>query len=237
MRATVLLTTLILLSLPSEALAAQAEVKDQAATQKLADLTQKTIDQLLIERLQQLPQFIIHPRATFSEVFKHQADFAAAVIFAAGMLFIGISVAFVLRITDKIEISSPAYIYVGTIVIWVMYAIFLHVFAYILGARRGIEYTIAAYLYVISFLQPVFVLVFFALTKIFQGTADYREITAKTLGGSGLARTIVLAKGKFLGSDVAFYYRLISGILILSYFAIALSQAQRISIFAPFWLQ
>jgi hypothetical protein len=98
------------------------------------------------------------------------------------------------------------------------------------GARRGFRYTIAAYLYVIGFLQPVLVAVLWAIVWLFPDAVSYREISIG-LGGSGAAE--VLATGNFFSLPAVALYRLASGVLILCYFAACLVPAQGIGAFDP----
>ncbi|MFL6655050.1 MAG: hypothetical protein ACJ8KA_09670 [Sulfurifustis sp.] len=196
------------------------------AAEKTLDLTQKTVDRLLVEHLTRLPRFLIHPRATFADIFKSEPSLADAIVFAAVMTFIGIAVAFALKITAKIELSSIGFVYVGNVVLWIIYAVFMHGFAVLFGSERGIEYTIAAYLYAVGYLQPVLAILLFGLSQMTGTKVDYREI--RSLGGSGSA--LLLARGNFVPGNTVFLYRAIAGLLILIYFALALAEAQQIGL-------
>ena len=185
----------------------------------------------IVERLAQLPEFLIRPGKSFAACFKAEDPFPNAVAFAAVMFSVGIAASAAVGIGSSIELSHVTILTVGSVALWVTYAIFLHGFAFVFGARRGIKLTITAYLYVMGFLQPVFVLVVYAITWIVPGAVTYGHIR-RGLGGSGAAE--VIASGNFLSFDANALYRVVSGFLILFYFAIGLAKAHHISVFRSF---
>jgi hypothetical protein len=176
-------------------------------------------------QLSALADFLVHPRQTVTPWLAQSDPLPAAIKIAAVMLGIGASAAAALKVGKDIELSSIAFITVGTVAIWVLYGLFLHVCAYVAGARRGFRYTIAAYLYVIGFLQPVLVGVLWAIVWLFPDAISYREISIG-LGGSGAAQ--VLTAGNFFSLPAVALYRLASGTVILFYFAACLAPAQGI---------
>jgi hypothetical protein len=116
---------------------------------------------------------------------------------------------------------------VGTVAMWLGYAMFLHVFLWLLGARRGLPYTVSAYLYVMGFLQPVFVWALFLVSVFVPDAVTHRTVEA-SFGGSGAAS--VFEQGRLFGGDAVAYFRLASGLLILGYFAVAAAAAHRIAV-------
>lgn len=175
--------------------------------------------------LSALPDFLIRPRATLAPWLAEENPLPGAITVAGIMLGVGAGAAAALKLGQAIELSSIMFITAGTVAIWIVYGLFLHAFAYLAGARRGFRYTIAAYLYVIGFLQPVLVAILWAIAWVVPDAISYREITIG-LGGSGAAG--VLTAGNFISLEAAALYRVASGALILFYLAACLVPAQRI---------
>lgn len=188
---------------------------------------QSTIKKSTIGYLSALPEFLLHPRRTIAPWLDKENPITDAIKLAGAMLAIGAGAAAAIKLGHTIEASSISFITAGTVAIWMIYGLFLHVFAYIAGARRGFRYTVTAYLYVIGFLQPVLVAILWGIVWLLPGAVSYREITVG-LGGSGAMG--VLTSGNFVSADAAVIYRFLSGALILTYFAACLATAQRISL-------
>ena len=181
---------------------------------------------VVVHNLAVVPDFLLSPRAKFEERFERENPFADAVPFAAVMFVLPAAAGAALGLASSIDGSSIAYISVGIVTSWLIYGIFLHGFAFLLGARRGVRNTLAAYLYVIGMLQPVLVVLLWAITWIAPGAVSFREITS--FGGSGAAA--IVASGNYLSFGWSAMYRCVAGVLILGYFAIALVPAQRITL-------
>jgi hypothetical protein len=147
---------------------------------------------------------------------------SATVLFAAGLL-----AAIAIGAAQQADASSSVFLTVGTVAMWLGYAMFLHVFLWLLGARRGLPYTVSAYLYVMGFLQPVFVWALFLVSVFVPDAVTHRTVEA-SFGGSGAAS--VFAQGRLFGGDAVAYFRLASGLLILGYFAVAAAAAHRIAV-------
>jgi len=217
------IVALLALSLPSSPSTKAANL--DASAPEAPQLTQRSIDKVTIQNLKELPQFLLAPARTYQERFASDSNLEAAILFAACMIFVGASTAYVLAAAGKVELSSLFFVYVGTVVLWIFYAMLMHGLALLAGATRGIQFTISAYLYVVGSLQPVLAVLLAGLSRVFQKKVEYRAI--ETFGFSHVAD--VLAEGKFFSTSVTTAYRLISGTLIMVYFAIALMPAQHLS--------
>jgi hypothetical protein len=204
----------------------------QQAAAPIVDLTDKSILQSLVDRLVNLPDFLVHPVRSFDQLFAAGADLKEAILFAAAMVFAGVAVSYVLNAARKIELSSVVYSYVGSVVLWMLYGLFLHVFVWLAGGHGGVRTTVAAYLYAMAILQPILPLVFFALGRVLQPKVERRSVWLTwTFGGSGAASGVYVGKKKFLTANVGVWFRLMSGVLILTYFAIAVACAHQM----PLW--
>jgi hypothetical protein len=192
---------------------------------KLLGLDLDGIKKAIIEHLALLPTVLLKPRSSFARLLASDRPLADAIPFALVLFVLSAAAGAALGLGSAIEASNVAYLAAGVVTAWVMYGIFLHGFAFVLGARRGMEYTIAAYLYVMAALQPVLVMVLSAVTWLAPGAVTMREI--RGLGGSGAGQAI--AQGNFLDQGWDAAVRVLASLLILVYFGIALVPAQRIS--------
>lgn len=192
---------------------------------ELLDVAKKeTVRQLFVEPLTLLPEFLLHPGRFISERFQARAPLAQSISSALILSVLGVAASVAIGVTKQADVSSALFLSIGTITLWMGYAIFLHVFALAFGARRGFNFTITAYLYLMGFLQPVFVVTLWLITLFIPGSVTDRTIGV--YGGSGFAHLI--AKGRFFSEDAANIYRGVSSILILTYFAITLSAAHKL---------
>lgn len=180
----------------------------------------------VFDYLAQFPDFLVKPTRFFQARFERGSNLGDALLFAAIMAGIGFAVSVALRTGDKrLEVAATAWATLGNVTLWLMYAIFMHPFAFIAGARRGMTRTLAAYLYTISALQPVFIVALFAIQAVVPGAVQWQEL--KTLGGSGAGQLI--AEGNMLTDKAVTYYRAIGGIVILTYFAIGIAVGHRLA--------
>jgi hypothetical protein len=192
---------------------------------ELFDVAKKqTVRQLFIEPLTLLPEFLLHPARFISERFQDRAPLAQSISSALIFFVLGVAASVAIGIEKQADLSSALFLSIGTITLWMGYAIFLHVFAVGFGARRGFNFTIAAYLYLMGFLQPVFVVTLWLLTLFVPESVTHRTIGA--FGPSGFAHFV--AAGRFFSEDLANIYRAVSSVLILTYFAITLSAAHKL---------
>jgi len=170
----------------------------------------------------------VTPRATFRRLFAGDIPFQTSLIYAIAMFVVAAAASGVLGLNGKIEPSSALYFAVGTVVIWLAYASFMHGFVYIVGARRGIRATITAYLIVIASLQPIFVLLLAAVVSFWPNSVTYQQIGSVMLGAS--AGGEILASGRFLTESSADILRIVCGAIIMVYFVVAVVEAQKISL-------
>ncbi len=178
--------------------------------------------------LSQIPDFLLHPRRTTTPWLENPNPLPRALKTAGALLVVSAAALAALKLDEPVELSSVVFVATGTVTVWILYGMFLHVFAFLTGARKGVKYTVAAYLYVIAFLQPLFTAALWGIVWLVPGGVSQRDITLG-LGGSGSARAIV--SGQFLSLESAVIFRLVSGLLILFYFAAVLIPAQQISWF------
>ncbi len=187
-----------------------------------------TLRSALVQPLLDCPRFLSRPRSyVLTRTQKGpplgQALASATVLFVAGLV-----AALAIGAAQDAELSTAILLTVGTVTLWLGYAMFLHLFSWLLGARRGLAYTVSAYLYVMGFLQPVFAWALF-LVSVFVPDAVAHQTIAAGLGGSMSAN--LLAEGRFFAADAVALFRGASGCLILAYFAIAVAAAHRL----PVW--
>ncbi len=176
--------------------------------------------------LTDLPKFLLHPRITLAPRLDELEPVKRALLFSMGMVAVSFACASVLKVTAGPELTNLAYTTAGTVVFWFIYAWFLHGFVYVFGGRRGASRTIASYLYIAGFLQPIVVVLLYALTWISTEPVVFEDLTIG--GGSGVA--LFMVTGAHLNGDIALAFRAIVGALILGFMAIVLPVAQSLSV-------
>ena len=199
------------------------DVTDVAAKQ--------TVHQLFIEPLTLLPKFLLHPARFISERFQDRAPLAQSISSALIFFGLGVAVSVAIGIEKQAEVSNALFLSIGRILLWMGYAIFLHVFAVVFGARRGLNFTIAAYVYLMGFLQPVFVVTLWLLTLLVPGSVTHRTIERVygSLFGPQFAHVVVnVTPERFFSENLVLIFRVVSGVLIMTYFAITLSAAHKL---------
>jgi len=179
------------------------------------------------EPLQDCPRFLLHPRRYVLARTQMDPPVLHALASATVLFVVGFVAAVAIGATRGAAPVSASLLSLGTVVLWLGYAAFLHPFARLLGARRGLAYTMTSYLYVMGFLQPVFAGALFLVTVLVPDAVAHRTIAA---GFGGSMGAYIIAEGRFFGGDASAYFRAASGALILGYFAIAVAAAHRIAV-------
>jgi hypothetical protein len=189
--------------------------------------TVRSLRSLLIQPLVDCPQFLLRPRPYVLTRTQKGPPIEHALSSATVLFIAGLVAALAIGAAQDAELSTAVLLTIGTVTLWLGYAMFLHLFSWLLGARRGLAYTACAYLYVMGFLQPVFAWALF-LVSVFLPDAVTHQTIAAGLGGSASAN--LLAEGRFFAADAVALFRAASGCLILGYFAVAVAAAHRIAI-------
>jgi hypothetical protein len=186
-------------------------------------LTRRQLTQLLTD----CPRFLARPRQYVLSRTQRDAPVGHALASSTILFLVGLVAAMAIGARQGAAPDSALFLSVGTPALWLGYAVFLHLFIWMLRARRGVAYTLASYLYVMGFLQPVFAGALFLVTAVFPDAVTYRTVTAGFGGSMGSA---VVAGGRWFGGDASTWFRVASGGLILGYFAIAVAAAHRIAL-------
>jgi len=207
--------------LAAEVAAAVGQLPDQQGTSVTLSLRSALVQPLL-----DCPQFLRRPRQYLLTRTQREAPLAHAMVTAVVLFAAGLVAALTIGAARGAEISSAVFLSVGTVALWLGYAFFLHGFLYLIGARRGVPYTFAAYLYVMGFLQPVFAAALFLVTAFFPDAVDHRTVS---VGFGGSMGANLVAEGRWFGGEAVEYFRVATGSLILSYFAVASAAAHRIA--------
>jgi hypothetical protein len=181
----------------------------------------------VIERLAQLVDFLVSPVRFYRTRFAVGSTFGDALAFAATMTLVAFAVSVALPTSrDKMDVTAIAWAGPGTVVLWLFYAVFMHGFVWLVGGRGGRGRTLAAYLYAVAALQPMFVLTLSAVQLFVPGAVGWRELSS-SLGGS--MEGLLIASGHMLSGTAVAYYRAATGLVVLVYFAIGLHVAHRLS--------
>jgi len=181
----------------------------------------------LVQPLLDCPQFLLNPRQYVLTRTQREAPLAHALVSATVLFAAGLVVALTIGAAKGAEASSALFLTVGTVLMWLGYALFLHAFLFLFGARRGLPYTFAAYLYVMGFLQPVFAAALFLVSAFFPDAVDHRTVS---VGFGGSMGANLVAQGRWFGGEAVEYFRVATGGLILAYFAVASAAAHRIAV-------
>jgi hypothetical protein len=173
-----------------------------------------------------VPELWLHPRRTYQSLLAEPESLERGLAFAGLMFAVSFAAAAALGVPGRLELSAIAYLTLGTVVLWFAYAILMHAFVYLVGGRKGVRSTVAAYLFTIGAVQPLLVLLLATVLLAFPESVTMRDISS--FGGSGSGRLMV--KGRLLDGDVALLLRAVSGLLIAFYFAPAVAAAQALSL-------
>jgi TIR domain-containing protein len=182
---------------------------------------------VLTRPLIECPQFLRAPGQYVLTRTQREAPLGHALASSTVLFLLGLVAAIAIGAAQRAEPASAIFLALGTVTLWLGYAAFLHVFSWFLGARRGLPFTVTAYLYVMGFLQPVFAGMLFLVTVFVPGAVKYQAVTLG-FGGSGAA--VVVGQGRLFAHDASLLFRTASGMLILGYFAVAVAAAHRIKL-------
>ena len=185
------------------------------------------LNQLLIDKIVDVPTFLVKPRQQLAALFGATYRPGAGVAAGVQYLILGLAIFYGGGLARGLQVTHLNYLFIGSALTWVLYGLFMHAFVRIWGGRQGFMRTIDAYAYTIGILQPVLAFVLLALSYIFPINARW-DIIQQSLGMSGSAEEVAHWIYKGLPEYGVLSFHMISAALIASYLSVAFSVAQAI---------
>jgi len=201
------------------------------------DITAWSADVLkdLIHLLESFPQFLGSPYETSRALLADGAGIGAAATYAVGLTAGSYYASSLLNVKKASRESIKEFI-VGTLFIWVVYALFVHLFVSLFGDSKGAPRTVSAYLYTIGSLQPVFFFILFIMGQAVPNGVIFKKEWGQlmSLQAYGEPKEFLKVNGRVFSPTTTYVFRFTSSVLTFVYLGFSLAAAHQISFVSSF---
>jgi hypothetical protein len=189
----------------------------------------------LIQLLESFPQFLGSPYDTSRALVEGGAGIGAAATYAVGLTVASYFASSLLNLKKASRESIKQFI-VGTLFIWIVYALFVHLFVSWFGESKGASRTVTAYLYTIGSLQPVFFFILFIMGQAVPNGVIFKSEWSRvsSLQGYGRAKEFLRVNGRVFSPTTTYVFRFVSSVLTFVYLGFALAAVHEMSFVRSF---
>ncbi|HXQ37341.1 MAG TPA: hypothetical protein VN843_25250 [Anaerolineales bacterium] len=200
---------------------------------------------LVIHYVEILVGIIVNPSSTFALLLGSQGKEKYTIVeprkfdekplvFAGISLVIGLLLGASLSIKDTPNDLTSLLIamtVIPVVFIWLLYGIFIHFCAHLLGGKGKLFQTIAGVFYVLGALHPLLLFFIYLLSLSFPDALSYKMTLRELSMHRGLIYELFHSNIKILGTELRVLYYSVSTILTMIYLYFPLSLIHNLSLF------